>query len=532
MSEHVSPSISRRHFLRLAGIGATTALVAACAPAATPAPTAAPPAESEKPAAETATQAPAAEKAPEEIVDIKYTYAGIVPTDLAEVQDAMNAILEPTINTHLTLEPIDWGAFNDKITMRFAAGEQVDIAFTAPWTNSYVQNVANGNLHPLDDLLPAKAPGLWASMPESTWEAARAKGKIYAVINQQIFPKPWGVEVRKDMAEKYNLDLDAIKRWEDMEPFLKEVRDGEGITPEFWAQGTGGNTGDTYFMSQYWGIDPLDDAVGVVGIYADDDDLKVVLSPESPEYAQAMALTFKFVEDGIIPRDPLPAEEAKAAVRAGQYIYMHHVEKPGNEAELMSSYGHEWVIKNLTDPLILDTAGATATLNGIGASCPSPDNAMLVLEMLNTNVEVYTLICRGIEGKHWVWVDKEQNLAGFPEGVTGETSGYNPNSDWMFGNQFNAPYRDPVQVGAWPKTKEMNDTAMPSKALGFTFDRTPVQNEIAQITAVKAEYGQLINDGQVDPETAIPEYIDQLKAAGVQAIIDEMQNQLDAWKAG
>jgi putative aldouronate transport system substrate-binding protein len=89
-----------------------------------------------------------------------------------------------------------------------------------------------------------------------------------------------------------------------------------------------------------------------------------------------------------------------------------------------------------------------------------------------------------------------------------------------------------VQVGAWPKTKEMNDTAMPSKALGFTFDRTPVQNEIAQITAVKAEYGQLINDGQVDPETAIPEYIDQLKAAGVQAIIDEMQNQLDAWKAG
>ena len=81
MSEHVSLSISRRHFLRLAGIGATTALVAACAPAATPAPTAAPSAESEKPAAETATQAPAAEKAPEEIVDIKYTYAGIVPTD-------------------------------------------------------------------------------------------------------------------------------------------------------------------------------------------------------------------------------------------------------------------------------------------------------------------------------------------------------------------------------------------------------------------------------------------------------------------
>jgi putative aldouronate transport system substrate-binding protein len=316
-----------------------------------------------------------------------------------------------------------------------------------------------------------------------------------------------------------------------MEPFLQEVRDGEGIIPEYWAQGTGGNAGDTYFMSQYWGIDPLDDAVGVVGIRAADANLQVLLTPEEPEYAQAMTLTYRLVEDGLIPRDLLPAEEAKAAVRAGKFIYMHHVEKPGNEAELMSSFGHEWVIKNLTDPLILDTAGATATLNGIGASCPNPDNAMLVLEMLNTNVEVYTLICRGIEGKHWVWVDKEQNLAGFPEGVTGETSGYNPNTDWMFGNQFNAPYRDPVQVGAWPKTKEMNDTATPSKALGFTFDRTPVQNEIAQVTAVKAEYGMPINDGHVDPATAIPQYVEQLKAAGVQTIVDEMQRQLNDWKA-
>ncbi len=51
--------------------------------------------------------------------------------------------------------------------------------------------------------------------------------------------------------------------------------------------------------------------------------------------------------------------------------------------------------------------------------------------------------------------------------MTAETSGYNPNTDWMFGNQFNAYYRDAAQVGAWEATKEMNDTAYPVRGAGL-----------------------------------------------------------------
>ncbi len=527
MSEQKPTFISRRQFLKLAGIASLGGVVAACTPKAQP-PTAAP-----QPAEATGappTAAPQPTAAP--VVDIKYTYPGGVPNDLQMVQDAINQIIEPRISTRVILEVIDWGAFNDKVTMRFAAGEECGIVFTAPWINSYVQNVANGNLANLDELLPSKAPGLWASMPKSTWEAARAKGHIYGVINQQIFPKPWGIEVRKDMVSKYSLDVASVKRWEDMEPFLLKVKDGEGITPEYWAAPQGGNSGDTYFMHQYWGIDPIDDSIGVVGIRAKDEKLQVLLLAQEQEYLDCMKLTRKFVDDGIIPKDLLPPDEANAAVRAGKYIYMHHVEKPGNEAEIKNSFGYEWTIKNLTDPLILDTAGCTATLNGICANCKHPENAMMILEQFNTDKDVYTLICRGIEGKHWVWVDKAQNLMGYPEGVTGETSGYNPNTDWMFGNQFNVAYRDPSQIGAWEATKVMNDTATPSKALGFTFDRTNVKNEIAQVAAVNAELGQPINDGQVaDVDKAIGEYVGQLKAAGIETIMQEMQKQLDAWKA-
>ncbi len=89
-----------------------------------------------------------------DLVPVTYTYAGRgVPADLQMVEDAMNAIINERIGVDLTLEPIDFAAFNDKMQLRLAAGEECDIIFTAPWTNSYANNVANGALLPLDDLL-------------------------------------------------------------------------------------------------------------------------------------------------------------------------------------------------------------------------------------------------------------------------------------------------------------------------------------------------------------------------------------------
>lgn len=186
-------------------------LVAALFLGACPAPVA--PAEGQA-----AAPAPAAD-----LVPITYSYAGPIPTDLKMVQDALNEILNPKIGVNLTLEVTEFGAYNDKMQLRLAAGEACDIIFTAPWINSYANNVANGVLLPLDDLLLDHAPGLWASMPPSTWEAARVQGKIYGVINQQIFPKPWGVNVRKDLLEKYNFSLDNVTRYEDMEPFMEAL---------------------------------------------------------------------------------------------------------------------------------------------------------------------------------------------------------------------------------------------------------------------------------------------------------------------
>jgi putative aldouronate transport system substrate-binding protein len=471
-------------------------------------------------------QAESAAQPAADLVSVTYTYPGGVPQDLQAVQDALNKIFNEKIGVNLTLEVIDWGSYNDKMQLRLAAGEECDIIFTAPWINSYTNNVANGALMALDDLLIEEAPGLWASMPPTTWDAARIKGTIYGVINQQIFPKPWGVHVRKDLLEKYNFSLDTVTKWEDMEPFLEAVKNEEGITPIISAA-----PGDSMWRTTYYGYDPLDDGIGFIGVRADDETLTVVNLLETPEFREAANLTKKWVDAGYFSSNPPSDDEVRANFRAGLYAMGYHVEKPGNDVESRTAYGWDFVSKNLTDPLILDTAGVTATMNGICATSKQPQAAMRVLELFNTDTEVYNLLARGIEGVHWVWEDEAQRIIRYPEGVTAETSTYDPNTDWMFGNQFNAYYRSADQVGAWEATKQMNDTAFPSVALGFVVDREPIKTEIAQVSAILDELGEPIGNGFVAYDEAAPDLIAKLNDAGAQTIIAEVQRQLNDWAA-
>ena len=459
-------------------------------------------------------------------VQIEYTYPGPgVPNDLQEVQDAINEILIPRINVELVLNPMDWGTFGERMQLKMAAGEPCDIVFVAPWINNYYINVINGALYPLDDILPEYAPGLYASIAPSTWEAARVQGYIYAVINQQIWPKLWGVHVIESYADKYNLDLDTIRRFEDMEPFMQAVLEGEDgrVTP--YCQRA------VPFYLQYHGFTEMGSGDGA-GVSVRYDDPTVVNVFESPEWQTHAQMNRRWNLAGYTFADDVPNIEE--TIKAQLCAYDSHVEKPNHGTELKTAYGFEWVFKGLTDPLILDTGGATATMNGICATTANPEAAMKVLEMLNTNKDIYRLMSNGIEGKHWVWVDKDLDIIALPDGKVQSELGYSPNTDWMFGNQFNAPYRDEetARLDAWELTRRLNNSAVPHILLGYTFDSKPVENEVAQVTAVGAEFCAPVINGWVDFEGNYETCLERVKAAGIDTILAEAQRQVDEFMAG
>lgn len=470
-----------------------------------------------------ATDAPAAvptDEPPAAPVTVTYTYPNTVFKDVGLVEDALNELLVPASNTILKLNPIDWGAFDEKMKLGFAAGEECDIVFTAPWINNYLINIANGNLLPLDDLLLEHAPGLWASMPETTWDAARVDGKIYGVINQQIFVKPFGLYVRRDLADKYGLDVYALKSYDELEPFMKTIlKEEPGVLP-LGGAGT--------WTDEGVGFDPIVGQGVPVVIRFDDKDMTVVNAAASPEFLTSIERARRWFLAGYTPKESVAGDDAENAWKAGKFAIggLAGVVKPGGEIENEQRSGQPVYAQSI-GPVFLTTAGTTATTNAICSSSKNPEAAMKVLEQLNTNVEIYNILSKGIQGKHWEWADEANKV--IKPGPNNDD--YKPNTDWEFGNQFLAYYIDAKQAAmkAWEATYKLNTESPPSVAMGFNFNAEPVKTELANLSAVSGELLPPLASGLVDPATALPAYLERLEQAGLQTVIDEAQRQLNEW---
>jgi putative aldouronate transport system substrate-binding protein len=450
-------------------------------------------------------------------VELTYTYPGGVPKDVKAVSDALSVITKKRFNATIKLEPVDWGAYEQKRQLAFGAGEKCDIVFTAPWINNFYRNVTQGNLLPIDDLL-AKSPRLFKTLSPDLWEAARVDGKLYAVINQQLFPKMWGFMVTKTFASKYKLNLNAIGSYEALEPFLATIKKNEpGVVPFH-----GGSIFDPG-RPELFGWDPI--ANQGAAIKYDDPSLKVFNVFETPEMTRYVELARKWYNLGYLTPQGTNQAEYEATVKAGKAAAIQNQWRPDQGPSFKARYGVEVVGKNFS-PVFVATSSINATMNSICKTSPNPERAMMFLELLNTDKAAYNLISKGIEGKHWNFTDKARGII-----ATIPDSGYAPGTDWMFGNAFNAYQASTADVSQNRASQTLNRAAKASSALGFTIDIENVKTEIAQLDAVIKEYGGPLFGGAVDPATGIPELRQRVKAAGIDRVIAEAQTQLNAWKA-
>jgi putative aldouronate transport system substrate-binding protein len=531
---------SRRRFIKLASTGAValtagSVILAACgdntptqavatSAAGTTVATSASSATTATTAATGVTTAAASNLAPAEVT---LTYRALPQRDTQAVQDALNELLKTKQpGTTIKLNPIDPSAYEQKIKLSFAANEKLDLLFTASWTNNFWTNVAQGNLLPLDDLLNKYAPKLFASMPQQVWSGVKVSGKYYAVPNQSFFLQPWGAQIRKDLADKYKLDVASLKKFEDLEPFMDQIKANEsGVTPIYSDDQTGGFV----FRPAHAGYDAIVDLAGVV-IKGDDPELKVFNEYGSPEFKHFAELASKWYKAGYYTKDPLPPADANAAQLAGKYALALHQTGPDVAASLKARFNQDYVVASFSPPVYLTSTSIASNLLAISRTSAHPERAMMLLELLNSDIETFNLLAKGIENKHWVWVDKPKKVIGQPPGLTPQTNPYFPNTDYLFGNAFNGYYINPGLVGVWDKEAQLNKDGTPSQALGFAADLTKLNTESAQVNAVIKQFGYPMMKGQLDPATGLTEFLSRLKSAGQDKVIEEVQNQINAWK--
>ncbi len=462
---------------------------------------------------------------PGETIPIKWYLAGSGPqADVEAVQEAINTYLLDTYNMNIDLQMIatDYANYPLKMQMVIASGEEYDICWTSSWNNNYYDNVNKNAFIPLDDLLKENAPELLASMDTSIWDAVRVKGSIYGVPSQQIFPKQNYVVILKEYADKYGLDVSKVSKLSDLEEFFKQVKaDNPDIYP--FAASSNGLLGKHNVALGFESIA----GVSIPGaIKIGDDGVTIYNQFESTELKGFYEMMHRWMEEGLVRKDAVTvADNAVPDMKAGKHIAaINATYKPGVEATETANFGNkEVVFATLSDPY-LATENLVSSLNAVSQTSKHPDVAMKFLNLVNTDKTLYNLLCFGIEGTHYT-------VNGDGTVKTDDAKGYNPNVDWMLGNQFNGLLREGQAPDVWEKTKELNVSAVESKALGFSFDSTTVTNEIASVSAVYDQYGKTLETGGADPETVLPEFIDKLKTAGADRIIEEMQKQLDEWKA-
>mgnify|MGYP000358644838 CR=1 FL=1 len=118
----------------------------------------------------------------------------------------------------------------------------------------------------------------------------------------------------------------------------------------------------------------------------------------------------------------------------------------------------------------------------------------------------------GIEGEHYEVLDS--GLIDYPEGVTGETSGYNLNYGWMFGNQFITYVWNGDSPTIWEETDAFNKSAKKSAAFGFSYDSANVKTELAACSNVVSEYNVLFDLRPGRPGDGDPGIVEKLEPPG------------------
>ena len=262
-------------------------------------------------------------------------------------------------------------------------------------------------------------------------------------------------------------------------------------------------------------------------IYIEDKTAKLFNYFESPEYKEMLLIARDWYLKGYCPKDIATLTDFSALKQSGKFVVLFEgTYKPGGLAELAAATGvpaTDYVEVRL-GPVYSGSGGPVGTLTSISKNSPNPERAMMYLNEINTNKDLYNLLCFGVKDKHYTL-----NADGYVAPI--ENSGYNPGTDWMFGNQFNALYRIGNEKGNWDKTKELNASALMSPIKGFTADTAPIKDKMAQCQAIIKEYTPILNCGSADIDTKLPEFLAALKTAGAADIVTELQNQLDAWKA-
>ena len=448
----------------------------------------------------------------QELKEVKlswYTIAENQP-DQEAVFAAFNKKLKEKINATVEFNFVGQGTYGDKMKIITAGGEDYDICFTSNWLNDYATNASKGAYKDLDELLPKYAPELQKALPDFYWKGIKVNGKTYGIPNQQIVARQPGIGFQKEVLDKLGYKADSFKTPESVEPYVKDAYEKLGIK-------TSGFGKDSIVAYGYTLVGPTLGNSGIA-VKLDDSDLKATILSQTDMFKKWLDANYSWSSKGYTFKETVDFQATMKAKKISTTF--PPTVKPGGDAELSGRYGWDYVSTPIGQPIINSVLD---TMNAISSNSKNPERALMLLNLMSTDKDLYNTLCYGIEGTHYTKTGENRIE------VAKDTK-YKPGMNWALGNTFNA-YLIPGQPDdVWQQTDKLNKTAKTSPVMGFVFNPDAVKVEIANVASIDKEFEPLFY-GWINPAEYYSKYIDKLKAGGIEKIQAEVQKQLNEFKA-
>lgn len=469
-----------------------------------------------------------------------------------KVWAAFNEQLQQYVpNTTVEFIDVSFDEYSEKFSQILASGEGVDLAWTG-WLINKPQNIADGNLMPLDDLLAEYGQGIVDILGENVVEIHRNAddGKLYYLPSWQGLVgdrRGWLVvtEIAELAGDTWIEDTEAaLNKWrnnysdntEAFQAVLDQATKYLAAAKEAGKLGAGINTGRVFGWSMYNGTRSNPGVGGSeIGIPFEDNTFTVidgVASEHYKLYAKTMADWYK---EGYIRSDIMSVDTSTLTMPKNGEItdttyvfscdpYLTEADQDAATADAGMDMTYLPVEENASLILGGDTSYA------IPYCADEPERAMMVLNAIYSQPDLYNTLIYGIEGE-----DYTKNADGT---ITTSYVGASPTADdsygiqrWIIGSCKNALINNGTDPNYYADLEALEETARVNPFLNFTFDRTNVEGICASILNVYYEYGPQLDNGVAGDnwEELYNNYMAARKDAGIEELVTEFQNQLNAY---
>lgn len=477
----------------------------------------------------------ASQAEPLEPVTLRIIMRGEAPNDMDEIVAEVEKRMADNINVKLNLVWWPTSDISNMTRVSLASGEPNDLIWH-PGRTDMTTFVNMGGLLELDELAEEYAPKFLADRPKQMIEYSKYKGKLYALPLGVYNKSGHHYNVRDDLRKA--LGMDPLEDREDIIEFAYKVKEAYPEIPPI----VPGAFGQEQFTS--WAtfphlsgkrdedfLMPSDALSGDLMLYYKYNDGKVYNFFDEPEPSvqESLKEARQLYLDGIIYEDVLSlstyrdamAENKAAVVAWGDIIpeptYVNRLKTVVPEGEIASVFNYT------TEPGQLLASFKAWNYISVAKVSEHPERCLQFLEFTQQSQEIYDLLAYGIEGKHWTdegegkYLNISTDYRWFPYLWI-----WNPKYDRVVANATDKEFEMEMFLRKAPASDFVEQWTAP-----LLFDTEPVQDALAQYTALQAQFYGPIFNGVVDTD----EYMEMFKAAAyepLKTIQNELQRQIDA----